>query len=124
LLLLDFPILPVDSNVESSNIASLESSVCYSYLDTGERSNVPEYLNLVNRSVITLSEQCFPCKVRQNRCYLTALLSCPNRCQAAMVGPLNPTGARRKTFTQTTAQFSSLNSNQPKLLRVSQPEGS
>jgi hypothetical protein len=35
--LLDFPILPVDSNVESSNIASLESSVCYSYLDTGER---------------------------------------------------------------------------------------
>jgi hypothetical protein len=34
-------ILPPDSNVESSNMASLESSVGYSYLDTARTANVP-----------------------------------------------------------------------------------
>src|ERR1035438_7631771 len=38
-------ILPADSNVESSNMASLESGVDYSYLDTGGTSNVPGIKN-------------------------------------------------------------------------------
>jgi hypothetical protein len=62
LLLLDFPILPVDSNVESSNIASLESGVCYSYLDTARTANVPVHENRPYRSVITLSEPRLACK--------------------------------------------------------------
>jgi hypothetical protein len=41
LLLLALPILPADSNVESSNMASLESGVGYSLLDTAETLNVP-----------------------------------------------------------------------------------
>jgi hypothetical protein len=41
LLLLALLILPADSNVESSNMASLESGVGYFLLDTAETSNVP-----------------------------------------------------------------------------------
>jgi hypothetical protein len=40
-------ILPPDSNVASSNMASLESGVDYSYLDTGERLNVPKQQNVI-----------------------------------------------------------------------------
>jgi hypothetical protein len=71
LLLLDFPILPVDSNVESSNIASLESGVCYSYLDTAGTANVPVHENRPYRSVITLSEQCPACKT----CYKNSAIA-------------------------------------------------
>src|ERR1035437_6251922 len=58
LVLILFP----DSNVESSNMASLESGVGYSYLDTARTANVPVHKNRPHRSVFTLSEQRLTCK--------------------------------------------------------------
>src|ERR1035437_7909504 len=58
LVLILFP----DSNVESSNMASLESGVGYSYLDTARTANVPVHKNRPHRSVSTLSEQRLTCK--------------------------------------------------------------
>jgi hypothetical protein len=48
--------------VESSNMASLESGVGYSYLDTARTANVPVHKNRPHRSVFTLSEQRLTCK--------------------------------------------------------------
>jgi hypothetical protein len=49
LLLILFP----DSNVESSNMASLESGVCYLFLDTAGTANVPGYQNAPQKACST-----------------------------------------------------------------------
>jgi hypothetical protein len=46
-------IFPPDSNVESSNIASLESGYRYLYLDTAETSNVPAAPNAPEKACST-----------------------------------------------------------------------
>ena len=61
-LFVDFRILPEDSNVESSNMTSLESGLVYLQLDTAATINVPEVENLLNRSEITLSDHRFHCQ--------------------------------------------------------------
>jgi hypothetical protein len=46
-------IFPADSNVESSNMASLESGVGYFPLDTAETSNVPRASKLCQTTCST-----------------------------------------------------------------------
>jgi len=55
-------ILPPDSNVESSNMASLESGVGYNYLDTAGCRNVPEHQNNISEASPFLSELRTTCK--------------------------------------------------------------
>jgi hypothetical protein len=55
-------ILPPDSNVESSNMASLESGVGYLFLDTAETTNVPGYQNAPKKRAPPISELPHTCK--------------------------------------------------------------
>src|SRR3954469_14025961 len=55
-------IFPADSNVESSNIASLESGYRYLYLDTAETSNVPAASNARRKRAPPISELPCTCK--------------------------------------------------------------
>jgi hypothetical protein len=50
-------ILLLDSNVESSNMASLESGVGYFYLDTTGTSNVPGFKTVSQNCVPLVSEE-------------------------------------------------------------------
>jgi len=70
-------ILPADSNVESSNMASLESGVGYLYLDTGEVENVPKPLKVIANASPFLSEP-------RNRCK-----ACDKTGKNTVVNPLN-----------------------------------
>src|SRR5260370_42431912 len=63
LLLLALLILPADSNVESSNMASLESGVGYFLLDTAETLNVPRASKLRQTTCYTYTR---PCPEMQN----------------------------------------------------------
>src|SRR3974390_3336234 len=74
-------IFPADSNVESSNMASLESGVGYFLLDTAETSNVPRASKLRQTTCSTpIPERAQTCKgCLETRC------SCPHLQRA---GPL------------------------------------